>query len=223
MATGARSAVNLVVGIGAFALACVAGVAFVGKQIDDAEVSVGHSITPEEIQRRLAERRRVFAAMSPAQHLAAAQRSMSQHYDLAEGNVGCLGEVPEHLAAIPEGSPESAQVGPIRAEIARRNEVLTHFAGDRVLRVGQRLASQSSPGTPESQRHAIASSLDGAPPVGCVHDVGESGTVLRFDSTACNEAFLASVSAEPVRAVLRRVGFRRVQCSAGRAPYGFAL
>lgn len=222
MATNTRTAVSLLAGVLGFGAFCVGTVAFVGKQIDDNQVAVGRVSGWEQTRARIGEQERLFQAMTPAQHFAAAQAALALPIRPEEGYYGDLTGSRRHLTVLPSGSPESAQAVPLLAEITRRETESLRFAQAAIVRLGAQLPATQDPAELARQRHQLARLLDGKPNIGCVHDVGDNGTVLRFDNCLCDAAFLQRMTDAPSREVIRRVGFTRVQCKNGSPPPGFA-
>jgi hypothetical protein len=101
-------------------VACLAGVALYGKALSDGDVAIGTLVSPEVAARRLAESRARFLAMPPAAHLAAARAALYVDGDPARPRRGGARAALEHLAAIPDGAVDRAELDALRAEVLAR-------------------------------------------------------------------------------------------------------
>jgi hypothetical protein len=195
-------------------LACLAGVALYGRALSEADVGIGTLVPPEVAQRRFAEARARFVAMSPAEHLAAARAELAT--DPSGRRYGHVGLALEHLAAIPPEAPEQREADALRAELARRRrEALRAVAARVELRIREQGDPAGiDPGQLAARRAALARALAGRPPegVGGVAVEGDGGVTLRLDRRRCDPATLDAVILPPSAAALRAMGFRAVRC-----------
>ncbi len=201
--------------------ACFAGLLFYGKQLADAQVAEGTVLSLEERRARDEEERRRFAAMTPAEHIAAAQGALSIRYDPATHVGGNLDAALVHLDAVPAASPEFAQATALRDEIARRRVAILDVASQRLTWALTAPPHHREPPRPdptgEHARARIAHRLDRLSPqgLGCVHVEGEGNRTLRFDRGQCSQVELDRIVHAEQRGPLRSVGFDRVRCQNG--------
>ncbi|MDO9022266.1 MAG: hypothetical protein Q8S73_05900 [Deltaproteobacteria bacterium] len=199
----AVATVVLVVGI---PLACLAGIALYGKALSESDVAIGTLVPPEVARRRFLEARARFLALSPAEHLAAAEAALDAGAGRRRG--GGVGAALEHLGAIPPGVPERARADAMLAEFARRRrEALRGFA----VRLEQRIREQGEPSGADAarlaaMRAALAASL------GSAQVEGDGGVTLRLERRRCDGVTLDAVAA-PNAPALRALGFREVRCA----------
>jgi len=197
--------------VGAFAL--------YGKALDESEVAVGTLVSPEEARVRAEAARVRFAAMTPAEHLDHAQRALRDNYNPTTQTGGNLSSAEPHLAAIPASAPEHATAETLRTEITQRRTRLLGLAHQRVVSFLAEHSPVADPDRQQAQRTELAQDVDrlAGQGIGCVHVDGEAATALRFDSGACNQAMLDTITPPAQHAALRAYGFRQVRCANGQA------
>lgn len=164
------------------------------------------------IRRQLDERMAAearFAALSPAEHLAAARAKVSDAED--SGTVD-FDDATRHLVAIPSGAPERRSADALAREIARRVQ-RAREAENRARAAAERaLIAQA-----RQNRETYASQLDAnfihrGIEVDNVRVAGSDGTTLRIRYALCGRVFVDRfVSGN--RAELAGLGFRRVECN----------
>lgn len=229
------SALGRVLTIGALVIgvpaACVGSLLAYGKALAEAEVAEGTLVSPEEARARSAELARRFAAMSDAEHLAAAREAMARGYDPSKRVGGSLDSAEHHLRAIAEAAPEHAQTAPLLDEIARRRtawRALMHRRHEAVIAAAtQKIAEQLRDADDAARdddwgrrgrRIALAHALDelSSPGLGCVHTERPWAVALRFDNGRCDRAMLDRIVRPEHLAGLRAFGFQSVICGNGR-------
>lgn len=215
--------VRRVLTIGAVALglpaACLGGLLAYGRALSDAQVAEGRLLSPEESRVRIAESERRFAAMSPAEHLAAARRDLDAGFDRARGVGGDFAGAERHARAIPAGAPEHAATGAIFTEVARRQEAVVpafQRAFDAALR--EHRADDDDPWARRAARIRFATAVGAfsAYGMGCVHTEDAWARALRFDHGDCDRAWLERVVGAGRLAGLRSYGFVEARCGNGR-------
>lgn len=229
------SALGRVLTIGALVLglpaACLGTLLAYGKALSEAEVAEGILLTPEEARARSEELARRFAAMTDAQHLAAAREAMARGFDPARRVGGGLDGAEAHLRAIAEAAPEHAEVAPLREEIARRRAAMHALMLRRrdamIARANGKLtellrdaddAARDDDWGRRARRIALARALDelSAPGLGCVHTERPWAVALRFDHGRCDRAMLDRLARPEHVTGLRALGFQAVICGNGR-------
>lgn len=219
------SSVGRVLSIGAVVLAipaaCVGALALYGKALSESESGVGTLISPAEARARVEAARARFAAMTPAEHLAAAREALAAGYDPATDTGGSFRAFERHADAIPAGTPEFEAVRPLRDVPRQRWDKLLVIARGRIVQHARDHAFPAG-GTVAQQRAAraaLALDVDRLAPrgLGCVHVADEADTSLRFDQGDCWPGMLRVVAPDDAQAALRTYGFRRVRCNHGNA------
>lgn len=217
MSSRARFVLGLVAVLVGLPLFCLASLAMIGKQLDDEAPAEGRLISPRERAARMEAARREFAAMTPAQHLAAAHAAMARNYNREEGTGGLLADAENHLAVIPADAPEHSQVAAVRAEmVARRGRALTAFS--HVVRREAARLDEPAPATDDARtvRCHAADALRQGTSVGCIHDTGPGGSELVIGGMPCDRGTLETVTrAREDRDAMRRLGFRVLRCEHG--------
>ncbi|MDB4928301.1 MAG: hypothetical protein JWM10_785 [Myxococcaceae bacterium] len=219
------SAVGRVLSIGAVLLAiptaCVGALALYGKALSESESGAGTLISPTEARARVEQARARFAAMTPAEHLAAARAALAAGYDPVTDTGGSFRSFEHHADAIPAGTPEFEAVRPLRDVPRVRWDKLLVIAGGRVVQHAREHAfpAGGSVAQQRAARTALALDVDqlSGRGLGCVHVADEADTSLRFDQANCWPGMLRVVAPDDARAALRSYGFRRVRCNNGNA------
>jgi hypothetical protein len=219
------SAVGRVLSIGAVVLAiptaCIGALALYGKALTESEAGVGTLVSPAESRARLEQARARFAAMTPAEHLAAARSALAAGYDPATGTGGSFRDFERHADAIPAGTPEAEAVRPLRDVPRLRWDKLLVIARGRIVQHAREHAfpAGGDAARQRAARAALALDVDRLSPrgLGCVHVDDEADTSLRFDQASCWPGMLRVVAPDDAQAALRTYGFRRVRCNNGSA------
>lgn len=217
MAGTAGRVIRLAVFVVAMPAACLGGLLMYGKALSEAEVAEGTLLSQEEIRARAEEARRIFDAMTPAQHLEAALEALDCGYDAATRTGGNTVLARRHLDAIPSTAPEFTRVEGLRAESDARAQRVLWLAS---WKLGQELrdhaaVSQLDEPARRQRREALAASLDqlSSRGVGCVHvGGGPERRTLRFDHERCTQTWVDTIVRPEHRDMLKDYGFVRVRC-----------
>jgi hypothetical protein len=198
--------------------ACLMGVLAYGRALTDAQVAEGRLLTPAESRARIAESERVFAAMTPAAHLTAAQRDLADGFDRARGIGGNFAGAERHARAVPPDAPEHAATAAIVTEIARRQQAVVpafQRAFDGALR---ERPDDDDPWAMRAARirFAITVSAFSAYGMGCIHTEDAWARALRFDHEDCDRRWFERVLGASRVTGLRAFGFVEARCGNGR-------
>ena len=162
-----------------------------------------------ELERKQREEDAHFAAMSATEHIEAARWLMAEGYDAKTRFGGRLDEAEKHLNAASGGGgppPASTQMLKEIAERRKRENQFVEKATAEMMR---------------SMRATYAQNMDSAfirtgVEVNKVMVTGDHGTTLHIDYALCGRAFIDRVAGEAdTQRALRKLGFRRIECSSG--------
>ncbi len=171
-----------------------------------------HLAPARDISRRLDEQLAAqarFAAMTPAEHLAAAREKVA---DTTQNGVAGMDEATRHLVAIPHGTVERHAADALAREINRRIQ-RAHETEERAR------AAQGRAQLAEARQHreTYANGLDQnfirrGIEVDNVRVAGPDGTTLRIRYALCGRVFVDRF-VRGNREELVGMGFRRVECN----------
>lgn len=207
--------------------ACLGALALYGKALEEDDARIGTVISPAEASERRESARARFAAMTPAEHLAAARERLDDGYDPATRTGGDFHGFLRHADAIPAGTPEHAAVQPLRDYPRLRWDNLLIMARERIER---HVRDHRYPAGAAEQRaarvalandvHAMTAHQAGSRTLAGVHASDEADAALRFDHADCWPGMLSVIAPPETQAALRSFGFQRVRCRNGNGLIG---